>query len=116
MAINVLDEYLIEVDFPTEDLLEQHIPFLETYFFDKLKEKDKKGDNHINEKIIEEANEYIEAVGKKNKEDIIHEAADLWFHNLVSLSLNDISSNDILEELRNRFGLSGLEEKKLRKK
>tara|TARA_B100001996_G_scaffold120401_1_gene91081 strand:- start:53 stop:385 length:333 start_codon:yes stop_codon:yes gene_type:complete len=76
----------------------------------------KKGDNHINEKIIEEANEYIEAVGKKNKKDIIHEAADLWFHNLVSLSLNDISSNDILEELRNRFGLSGLEEKKLRKK
>jgi len=75
-----------------------------------------KGNAHINEKIIEEANEYIEAVGKKNKEDIIHEAADLWFHNLVSLSLNDISSNDILEELRNRFGLSGLEEKKLRKK
>ena len=33
----------------------------------------KKGDNHINEKIIEEANEYIEAVGKKNKKDIIHE-------------------------------------------
>jgi phosphoribosyl-ATP pyrophosphohydrolase len=76
----------------------------------------KKGNNHINEKIIEEANEYIEAVDKKNKKGIIHEAADLWFHNLVSLSLNDISSNDILEELRNRFGLSGLEEKKLRKK
>jgi len=76
----------------------------------------KRGNRHINEKIIEEANEYIEAVDKKNKEDIIHEAADLWFHNLVSLSLNDISSNDILEELRNRFGLSGLEEKKLRKK
>jgi len=76
----------------------------------------KKGNNHINEKIIKEANEYIEAVDKKNKKGIIHEAADLWFHNLVSLSLNDISSNDILEELRNRFGLSGLEEKKLRKK
>jgi len=76
----------------------------------------KKGNNHINEKIIEEANEYIEAVDKKNKKGIIHEAADLWFHNLVSLSLNDISSNDILEELRDRFGLSGLEEKKLRKK
>ena len=76
----------------------------------------KRGNSHINEKIIEEANEYIEAVDKKNKKGIIHEAADLWFHNLVSLSLNDISSNDILEELRNRFGLSGLEEKKLRKK
>ena len=67
-------------------------------------------------KIIEEANEYIDAVSNSDRDHIIHEAADLWFHTLVSLTLNGISSDDILKELENRFGLSGLEEKRLRKK
>ena len=40
----------------------------------------------------------------------------MFFHILVSLTLNEISSDDILKELEGRFGLSGLEEKKLRKK
>ncbi len=75
-----------------------------------------KGDSEINSKIIEEASEYIEAVNTKNKNHIIHEAADLWFHNLVSLTLNDIQVSDILEELNKRFGVSGLEEKKSRNK
>tara|TARA_B100000767_G_scaffold85113_1_gene81799 strand:+ start:330 stop:662 length:333 start_codon:yes stop_codon:yes gene_type:complete len=76
----------------------------------------KKGNKSINLKIIEEANEYIDAVSNSDRDHIIHEAADLWFHTLVSLTLNGISSDDILKELENRFGLSGLEEKRLRKK
>ena len=76
----------------------------------------KKGNKSINLKIIEEANEYIDAVSNSDRAHIIHEAADLWFHTLVSLTLNGISSDDILKELENRFGLSGLEEKRLRKK
>ena len=76
----------------------------------------KKGNKSINSKIIEEANEYIDAVSNSDRDHIIHEAADLWFHTLVSLTLNGISSDDILKELENRFGLSGLEEKRLRKK
>ena len=75
-----------------------------------------KGNSEINSKIIEEANEYVEAVNSKSKSEIIHEAADLWFHNLVSLTLNDIQVSDILEELNRRFGVSGLEEKKSRDK
>ena len=75
-----------------------------------------KGNSEINSKIIEEANEYVEAVNSNNKSEIIHEAADLWFHNLVSLTLNDIQVSDILEELNRRFGVSGLEEKKSRDK
>ena len=78
--------------------------------------KGKKGNDYINRKVLEEANELIEAVNKKDKNHIIHEAADLWFHSLVSLSFNGISSKDILAELNARFGLSGLEEKKLRYK
>ena len=76
----------------------------------------KKGNKSINLKIIEEAHEYIDAVSNSDRDHIIHEAADLWFHTLVSLTLNGISSDDILKELENRFGLSGLEEKRLRKK
>ena len=76
----------------------------------------KKGNEYINGKVLEETNELIEAVNKKDKNHIIHEAADLWFHSLVSLSFNGISSKDILAELNGRFGLSGLEEKKLRNK
>lgn len=75
-----------------------------------------KGNDYINSKVLEEAGEFVEAINEYNKKNIIHEAADLWFHTLVSLSLNEVSSNDILEELENRFGLSGLEEKRLRNK
>ena len=52
----------------------------------------KKGNKSINLKIIEEANEYIDAVSNSDRDHIIHEAADLWFHTLVSLTLNGISS------------------------
>ena len=74
------------------------------------------GNNGINAKILEECNEYIESTAKANPSDMIHEAADLWFHTLVSLSLNELSSSDILKELERRFGLSGIDEKKLRNK
>jgi len=74
------------------------------------------GNNKINEKIIEEAREYIEAIKSNEKSSIIHEAADLWFHTLVSLALNDLTASDILEELERRFGQSGIEEKASRQK
>ena len=76
----------------------------------------KKGNEAIHLKILEEANEYVDAIRNFDREHVIHEAADLWFHILVSLTLNEISSDDILKELEGRFGLSGLEEKRLRNK
>ena len=75
-----------------------------------------KGNTGINAKILEECNEYIESTAKADRTHMIHEAADLWFHTLVSLSLNELSSSDILKELERRFGLSGIDEKKLRNK
>lgn len=74
-----------------------------------------KGNDFLAKKLREETNELIEAVKSKNTEHIIHEAADLWFHSLVALSFNQVSSKDVLNELCNRFGLSGLDEKKMRK-
>lgn len=75
-----------------------------------------RGNSYINSKIQEECVEYIESTENSDRSHMIHEAADLWFHTLVSLSLNEISSSDILKELERRFGLSGVDEKRLRKK
>ncbi len=76
----------------------------------------KGGNNKINDKILEEAEEYVQAIKSNEKGSIVHEAADLWFHTLVSLALNDLTASDILEELERRFGQSGIEEKASRDK
>ena len=64
----------------------------------------------------EEATETVIAGKGGNREEIIYETADLWFHSLVLLSHNDISPQEILTELDRRFGLSGIEEKASRSK
>ena len=46
-----------------------------------------------------------------NKEQIVYETADLWFHTLVMLAQQDLGPDEVLDELGRRFGLSGLEEK-----
>ena len=74
----------------------------------------KKGNNHICDKVIEEANELIAATNE-SEDQIIHESADLLFHVLVLLASHDIKYARILEELENRFGTSGIEEKNNRK-
>lgn len=75
-----------------------------------------KGLNTILKKIGEEAAETIIAAKDEDKEQIIYETADLWFHTMVLLSQQGIKSQQILDELGRRFGLSGLEEKKSRTK
>jgi phosphoribosyl-ATP pyrophosphohydrolase len=74
----------------------------------------KKGNKHICNKVIEEARELIEAT-RENEDRVIHESADLLFHVLVLLASHDIKYVRILEELENRFGTSGIEEKNNRK-
>ena len=67
-------------------------------------------------KIEEEAYEVIEAAKLKNKNDVIHEVADLWFHCLILLAKKDLSVDDITKELKRRQGISGIEEKLNRSK
>ena len=74
----------------------------------------KKGNNHICDKVVEEASELVEAT-RQSENQIIHESADLLFHVLVLLASHDIKYVRILEELESRFGTSGIEEKKNRK-
>ncbi len=70
-----------------------------------------KGLDAILKKIGEEATETVIAAKSGNREQIIYETADLWFHCLVLLAREGIASDEILNELARRFGVSGLAEK-----
>jgi phosphoribosyl-ATP pyrophosphohydrolase len=68
-------------------------------------------------KIIEEANEVIEAASEKGaagREHTIREAADVVYHLWVLLASRSISVDDVRTELIRREGVSGLEEKRRR--
>lgn len=69
------------------------------------------GIDKILKKIGEEAAETIMAAKDGNPEQIVYEITDLWFHSLVLLAQQNLSSADVLQELERRFGLSGLVEK-----
>ena len=69
----------------------------------------------ILKKIGEEATETVMAAKDGDKQKIIAETADLWFHCMVMLARFDLSPADVLAELSRREGLSGLEEKAARK-
>jgi phosphoribosyl-ATP pyrophosphohydrolase len=70
-----------------------------------------KGLDAILKKVGEEATETVIAAKDGDRDKIIYETADLWFHTLVMLSHQGLTANDVLDELARRFGLSGLEEK-----
>lgn len=75
-----------------------------------------KGLDTILKKIGEEATETVIAAKDGNKEQIVYETADLWFHCMVMLAQQGLHPDDVLNELQRRFGLSGLEEKARRTK
>ena len=78
----------------------------------------KKGLNKILEKIGEEATEVVLAAkdvsAGDDRDALVGEVADLWFHSMVMLSHLDIEVNEVLDCLGNRFGISGLDEKAAR--
>ena len=75
----------------------------------------KGGTDKILKKLGEEATETIIAGKGGDKDQIIYETADLWFHSMVLLAHNNIKPQQVLDEPARRFGLSGLEEKANRK-
>jgi phosphoribosyl-ATP pyrophosphohydrolase len=70
-----------------------------------------KGLDAILKKIGEEATETVMAAKDADRDKVIYETADLWFHSLVLLAHQGLHPDDVLAELERRFGLSGLEEK-----
>jgi phosphoribosyl-ATP pyrophosphohydrolase len=75
-----------------------------------------KGMDSILKKVGEESAETIIAAKNGDKEQIIYETADLWFHTLVMLAKADLNPDDVLNELARREGLSGITEKENRTK
>jgi len=76
----------------------------------------KKGEDAILKKIGEEAGEVLIASKGGDKDTLIHEITDLWFHCMVLMGHKEISFEEIADEFRRRMGMSGLEEKASRKK
>lgn len=73
-----------------------------------------KGLDAILKKVGEEATETVIAAKDGNREQIVYETADLWFHTLVLLASQGLGPQEVLAELDRRFGLSGLDEKRQR--
>lgn len=74
------------------------------------------GIDTILKKIGEESAETIIAAKSGDKEQIVYEIADLWFHSLVLLAQQNLTAQQVLDELDRRFGLSGIDEKAARTK
>ena len=75
-----------------------------------------KGLDAILKKIGEEATETVMAAKEGDKDQIVYEIADLWFHTLVLLAQQGLGPDAVLNELGRRFGISGIVEKANRNK
>jgi phosphoribosyl-ATP pyrophosphohydrolase len=78
-----------------------------------------KGPDAFLKKIGEEATEVVMAAKDVDhggdRQKLVGEVADLWFHSMIALAHYGLRPADVIAELTRREGLSGLEEKALRK-
>jgi phosphoribosyl-ATP pyrophosphohydrolase len=74
-----------------------------------------KGLDAILKKVGEEATETVMAAkdvaNGGDREKLVYEVADLWFHTMVLLADQNLSADDVIKELARRFGVSGHDEK-----
>lgn len=74
-----------------------------------------KGPDALLKKIGEEATEVVmaakDALHGQDKNKVVSEMADLWFHCVVLLVQQGFKPDDVLAELARRTGTSGLTEK-----
>lgn len=68
----------------------------------------------ILQKLGEETTELVIAAKNGERQAIVHETADLWFHTLVLLGACGVGQDEVMAELERRFGVSGIEEKAAR--
>jgi phosphoribosyl-ATP pyrophosphohydrolase len=78
-----------------------------------------KGPDAVLKKIGEEATETVMAAKDLahggDPAHLVYEVADLWFHCMIALVQHGLTPQQVVDELARREGLSGLEEKALRK-
>ncbi|HZH57931.1 phosphoribosyl-ATP diphosphatase [Yanghanlia caeni] len=73
-----------------------------------------RGPDAFLKKVGEEATELVMAAKDADRERIVAETADLWFHSMVALAYYGVRPEQILNELERREGVSGLAEKAAR--
>jgi len=74
-----------------------------------------KGPDAVLKKIGEEATEVVMACKDGDRQRIVAEVADLWFHTMIALGEHGLAPRDVVAELERREGQSGLEEFAARK-
>jgi phosphoribosyl-ATP pyrophosphohydrolase len=78
-----------------------------------------KGPDAFLKKIGEEATEVVMAAKDADhggdRQKIVNEVADLWFHSMIALAHYGLTPREVVAELERREGTSGIEEKALRK-
>ena len=62
-------------------------------------------------KVLEEAEDLVEALSEKGPEDVLNEAADLVYHTLVLMADAEVTPYQVKQELTKRFGIGGISEK-----
>jgi phosphoribosyl-ATP pyrophosphohydrolase len=78
-----------------------------------------RGPDEFLKKIGEEATEVVMAAKDADhggdKAKVVCEVADLWFHSMIALAHYGLKPADVITELNRRAGISGIEEKAMRK-
>ena|SRR5262245_62783828 len=72
------------------------------------------GEDAVLKKIGEEATEAVMAGKDGERRRIVGEMADLWFHCMIVLAYYGLRPTDVLQELRRREGISGIDEQATR--
>lgn len=70
-----------------------------------------KGLDGVLKKVGEEATETVLAARDGEREHLVSETADLWFHTIVMLAEFGLEPRDVVAELERRHGTSGIAEK-----
>ena len=65
-----------------------------------MKDSDKKDEDKLFEKIVEECGEPL--IASKNDENLVYESVDLIFHTLLLLAYKGVEFDEILEEFERR--------------
>jgi phosphoribosyl-ATP pyrophosphohydrolase len=78
-----------------------------------------RGPDAFLKKIGEEATEVVMAAKDAeqggDRQKLVNEVADLWFHTMIALAHYGLEPADVIAELERREGTSGIEEKAMRK-
>lgn len=97
----------------SETLIERRKADPETSYTAQLLSK---GPDSILKKIGEECAELIMAGKEGNRLHVVWESTDVLYHVMVLLAFYGLSIEDLLQEMRRREGISGVDEKKARAK